>query len=76
VLDGLRPVDGTHNANQAAAAKGRVAATPQSFIIPADSGIPPTAQVVDAGGGLVREIPVVQALELLIGERPLSELRG
>jgi hypothetical protein len=33
-----------------------------------------TVQVVDADGGLLREIPVVQALDLLSGDRPLGDL--
>jgi hypothetical protein len=31
-------------------------------------------QVVDAQGGVVRQVPVVRALELLSGEGPLTEL--
>jgi hypothetical protein len=31
-------------------------------------------QVVDSKGGLVREIPVARALDLLSGDRPLGEL--
>jgi uncharacterized FlaG/YvyC family protein len=33
-------------------------------------------QVVDSGGNVVRDIPVVQALDLLSGDQPLGNLRA
>jgi uncharacterized FlaG/YvyC family protein len=33
-------------------------------------------QVVDSGGNVVRDIPVVQALDLLSGDQPLGDLRA